>query len=378
MYPYPGAPVPRARRLTFKELIVGTFQILSRTWPFILASALAYVVAVGILSAVLVFVLMAIADALESDTTEYADMESAMQTAAIFGVIGWLVVLVVNAILDVPWIGIVAVATDSTIRNRQRPTAREVFTRIRSRFVPLAAVFTIMLVAPFLLMVLLVVLVPAEVYYSSGGMIAFSLFAFVVMVSMVIAMEFAPWAVLFEGKGVFAALRRAAGLARQALPQLIGLHVLWACVGAPLLILGFALPLALMGMVLIAGGIFIAMCYFTCQGIVYADIRAVEDGGSLELCFAVPPVPLSRGWSEVREMIGAGAPVQPGPPRFDGPGPSGARPANPSPFIRPTPTATFRPAPGWPSPPSAGWVPSHDWRPDPSWPVPPPGWQFWI
>ena len=70
---------------------------------------------------------------------------------------------------------------------------------------------------------------------SEGTLVLLGLLYIVVIVSIVIVMEFAPWAVLFEGKGVIAAFARSATLARKAVLQLIALHLIWAFVGAPTL-----------------------------------------------------------------------------------------------------------------------------------------------
>ncbi|KXO98457.1 hypothetical protein AXK61_02315 [Tsukamurella pseudospumae] len=376
------------RRLTIKQLVVGTFQILGRTWPFILASAAVYVLAVGALTLVLYLMMTAISNSFSS-ADSFDDMGSVMTTILTVLVVGWFVMIVVNGVLDAPWIGIVAVATDVTIRAARRPAAREVAGLIRRRFVPLATVFVIMLlVVGFLPIVagLLLMNMPSVMLMSEGTLVLLGLLYIVVIVSIVIVMEFAPWAVLFEGKGVIAAFARSATLARKAVLQLIALHLIWAFVGAPLMMIGMELPSVLGGILLFAAGLFVAMCYLTCQGLVYADIRAVEQGHSLVLRFATPPIPVARAWAEVRELVGAGtpaagaAPVAPRPaPSRPGPAPQvasapGASPA--SPFARPWPGAAFRPAPGWPSPPS-GWAPPANWRPDPAWPPAPVDWRFW-
>lgn len=293
-----------SRRMAATQLVVGSAKILQRTWPFVFAATAVFVVATMIMAFVLIVLIGAIGNSVMS--AAMSDMMSGggdvMTTLMLVYLAGTFLLCVLCGIADAPWIGLVAVATDAAIRSGERPNAADVLTLIRGRIVPLAGTFVVIVVVAIFVPTAITTVLPPAAMAGAGGYLVFIVAASLTIGALVL-LDLAPWAVLFEGRGVITALSRGVALAKPAFPQLLALHLIWVVTGAPLIVLAMELPSVVGVVAMFITAVLIACCYTTCQGLVYADIRAVESGHSLDLRFDTPPVPLNQGWAEIRAAI---------------------------------------------------------------------------
>lgn len=414
-----------SRRLTIGELFTGTYRVLLRIWPVVLAATFVYL-AVGVVVLMVggqAMLAMLYAGAFDMGPIE--DMGSLIMAALAVLIPLSIFLILLESAAAAPWIGLLAGATDDVVRSGTLHPGSLVSLAIK-RFFSLAAYLAV-----YLFFVLWLPGCVTLLVFFGAPLVLVVIMVVVLSVSSAILLDFGPWAILFEGAGLLGAVRRSVALAKPGFFRLAGLHLAWAATGGPMLIIaevGGTFGTVLVLIVFLG----VVPAYWIFQGLVYADLVAGEQGGRLNTDFGSTPVQPAAVLTQLRAAIpGAGGrstpagadrpgvghsngtsggtgpmsagaasvPAQTAPrtgefgvrysgstanpptpesgtrsipawPTHDAPIPSDTVPDTPGRHMR------FHAPPGWPTPP-AGWVPGADWTPDPAWPPAPPGWRFW-
>ena len=303
---------PPSTTLTFGQLVTGTLRIFARSWPYVLlATLVVFVLMVLAILAVSAVVSAVFSAGGPSDYTTYdenydytAALDSAMNKLMIAGIVSTVVSGLIAALISAPWLAFLIVSAEEVIE-RGTPKWGPVWSRVKKCLPSLTSWYLI----AFVVITVTTFIDVAASLVSPYLMIAVAL----ILVLPWILLDLGPWAVVVEGKGVIASVKRSIELAKPLFWKLLGWHIAWIvgpCVllmllmlsGKPILLwLGFAL------FFLVFAPLFIMFI-----SLVFAELRAAEHGGHVDIDFPQPV--LTLGDVLGGQSTAAGTPVGPSAP----------------------------------------------------------------
>jgi hypothetical protein len=299
----PRTPLVPLRAMTIPELFTGTARIMGRNWPSLLGIPVAILVGfcffLYLTAAVIGHFILTTAMSFTGDTLLNPDSLGAEML--IIGVVYTVVVAVIAFPADALLIALSVIATDRAVRGRPLRSA-EVLRQARSRMFAvcrLTLVFYLITLSPEFLFWLIVANSPSAMvaFAGPGGIVLTIIVFFVVFFGLGLLLSLAPIAVVVEGRGVGAALKRSVGLLKPAFWRILGIHLLWSIcmsvvVAVFFLMLGKQMVADLLGNPLLALGdllLFAAVLgvmlgfFRVLQALIYTDVRIRQEGYDREL-----------------------------------------------------------------------------------------------
>ncbi|MGX9672188.1 hypothetical protein [Mycobacterium sp. HM-7] len=297
------APMIPLRAMTVPELFSGTAKIMVRHWPALLGIPVAILVGFALfvfasaetIGTVMVKASMSLgAGGLDS-------LSSLMTGMLVVWVVYFVVVAAIALPADALLIALSVIATDSAVRGRPIQP-REVLGQARRRMFAvcrLTLVFYAILFLPQVVFYLMLTSSPKMMIALAGpgGLVLTFLVMFPIYFGLGLVLSLAPIAVVIEGRGVGAALRRSVQLLKPAFWRILGIHVLWSVCMLLVLWAYFALlgeqmltnlidsPLSAAGDLLLFAGVVGVMIGFfrVLQALIYTDVRIRQEGYDHEL-----------------------------------------------------------------------------------------------
>lgn len=284
----PVTPVIPFRPLTFPEIFGGSWRVMSRNWPTLIA--IPTTIFLALVAAMLLFFGIAMSAATASLSTSM--FESGNVNGLFTGMIALYIVftLVVIAFAlpaDALLLGLSVIAADKAVRGH-RVRLLDVLTAAKGRMRSVCGLtlcfygifFAVDAIAFAIVMAFFLLLPPL-------GFVAL-VAVFIASFAIGVLFSLAPIVLIVEGLGPLSSLKRAAQLSKPAAGRLFGIHALWAICVTPLLFAPGALVALILGPVgavlvfALAFGALIA--YFrVLQMLIYTDLRIRQEDFGTEL-----------------------------------------------------------------------------------------------
>ncbi|MGB3697422.1 MAG: hypothetical protein WBA05_08315 [Gordonia sp. (in: high G+C Gram-positive bacteria)] len=260
--------------LSIVELWSGAARLLARTWPL---QAVAYLIAL-ICSAVVFLIFGAMIGAVGGSV---GSTDEGVVVLLVTLLVMWMAVHAAAA----PYLGVRAAVTDDMTRGRTVSWSR-VVADVLPKIGALVGYLLVQAVAVAALSWLVLLI------GSAAGTAETVIVAMVVGVPagvvMVILFDLGPWVIVCEGLSAPRAIRRSFQLAGRSFWRIVGLHLAWMIVVGPLLIIGDSVG-GFGQFVLFAFLIAVVVPFFSSfLGVLYADLRAQEEGSRLSIDFPQP------------------------------------------------------------------------------------------
>ena len=301
--PLPVQPMIPLRAMTIREIFGGTARIVARYWPTLLGIPVVILVGFVLLVYVSMTVIFQIVLKASSSLTGGVLPNPSSLMAGI--IVIWVVYTVIMAALALPadalLIALSVTATDRAVRGLPIRTAEMVRQARRRIFAVcrLTLVLYLIIATPEFLFYLILSSSPklTAALAGPGGLVLTVLVFFPIFFVLGLLLSLAPIAVVVEGRGVGAALRRSVQLLKPAFSRILAIHLLWSVCMAAVLWGCFALlgrqlatglmasPLLMLGdVVLFAATVGVMIGFFrVLQMLIYLDVRIRREGYDREL-----------------------------------------------------------------------------------------------
>jgi hypothetical protein len=299
----PRTPLVPLRAMTIPELFTGTARIMARNWPALLGIPVAILVGfcVFVFLTATVIEQVIVKTAMSFNGGTLLNPDNLMAGFLIIWVVYTVVIAVIAFPADALLIALSVIATDRAVRGLPVRSA-EVLRQARSRMFAvcrLTLVFYLITLSPEFMVWLIIANSPSAMvaFAGPGGIMLMIIVFFPVFFGLGLLLSLAPIAVVVEGRGVGAALKRSVGLLKPAFWRILGIHLLWSiCMSVVLavffLMLGKQMVADLLGNPLLALGdllLFAAVLgvmlgfFRVLQALIYTDVRIRQEGYDREL-----------------------------------------------------------------------------------------------